>query len=138
MTAPTRNCNLEDVCPEIGYRATRVLAGWYAGRTMYVPTRSTGAHPIALLIGERNFERLVDAFPDTKIHIRTMSDDLLIYRDRKVAEAFASGLSIEEVAALINVTPRRARQLKAALTVNGLIDYTKVEEAPCDAPQTSL
>lgn len=128
MSAPSRNCNLEDLCPVIGYRATRVVAGWFAGRTMYVPTRTESTHPIAVLIGERNLERLVEAFPDTKIHIRTMTDDLLIYRDRRVAEAFVSGMSIDEVAALVCVTPRRVRQIKAALTMRGLIDYARLDD----------
>jgi hypothetical protein len=137
----TRNCNLEDVCGVLGYRATRILAGWYAGRYLRVP-RSMPApgHPLATLVGEQSLRRLVAEFGGSVMSIRSQADDLLIHRDRTVADAFARGDSVAEVARLCGVTHRRADQLKHALTANGMIDYARLdalgENPNLDTPRT--
>lgn len=124
---PNANCNLEDICAEIGYRATRILAGWYGGRNLSVPVKARETHPIAQLIGYSAFLRLVAAFPGEQIALRSIADDLTIHRHRQAADAFHEGKSVAEVAALIGVTTRHAQSLKTAMTANGLIDYSLVQ-----------
>ncbi len=122
-----RNCNLEDVCAVVGYRATRILAGWYAGRDLRVPFVVSERHPLRTLIGASAFSRLVRAFGGSSFSIRSQADDLLIYRDRVVADAFARNQTTAEVAQLCGVTTERARQLRRALTSNGMIDYALLD-----------
>lgn len=118
-----RNCNLEDVCGVLGYRATRILAGWYAGRDLRVPLAVTGRHPLSTLIGAPALARLVREFGGRSLSIRSQVDDMLIYRDRVVADAFARGSSVSDVAVLCGVSVARASQLRKALSANGMIDY---------------
>lgn len=123
-----RNCNLEDICSVIGYRSTRILAGWYAGRSINIPPTADENHPLVLLIGFPNLRRLVAAFPLTKMHIRSEADDRLVHRDRKCADACAAGMTVGQISLLLGVAERRVRQIRQALTENGLIDYAKLED----------
>lgn len=118
-----RNCNLEDVCSVVGYRATRIIAGWYAGRKLFVPTTVVDKHPLSTLIGAHALARLVAEFGGLSLAIRSQVDDLLIYRDRVVADQFACKATLVDVAAAAGVSVARARQLQKALTANGMIDY---------------
>lgn len=122
----SRNCNLEDVCVEIGYRSTRILAAWYGGRNLSVPLKARENHPIAQLIGYSAFLHLVAAFAGKQLAIRSIADDLVIHRHRHAADLFAAGKTVSDVATEIGVTRRYAQGLKTAMTANGLIDYAKL------------
>lgn len=118
-----RNCNLEDVCAVVGYRATRILAGWYAGRELKVPKVISAQHPLSTLIGAPALTRLVREFGGQTLSVRSQVDDMLIYRDRTVADAFARRMTLAQVAALCGISVARASQLRKALMANGMIDY---------------
>ena len=49
-----RQSSLEEVCDAIGYRATRVIAAWFAGRRFYVPLNRRQDHPLVQLLNHPN------------------------------------------------------------------------------------
>lgn len=130
MTRTARNCNLEDVGDAIGYRATRILAGWFAGRNLKVPFEARPTHPLNVLIGAAAFRLLVEEFGGWELWVRTKADDLAIHMDRQAADAFAHGMSPVQVAELLGLSRRRAEQLRKAMRENGMIDYALMDAEP--------
>lgn len=120
---PRLNSVLDDVACVIGYTPTRIMAAWWAGRTLYVPARVRPGHPLDVLLGRMAYMRLVRAFPEQYLSVPPLAEDMREIRDRQIADALARGEPDAAVAALHGITERRVRQIKLALTENGLLDF---------------
>lgn len=117
------NSVLDDVAPVIGYTPTRIMAAWWAGRTLYVPARVRPGHPLDVLLGRLAFQKLVRAFAEQYIHVPPLAEDMREIRDRQIADALARGESCADVAAQHGLSTRRVEQVRLALRENGLLDF---------------
>jgi hypothetical protein len=122
------NTNLDDIAAVIGYTPTRVIAGWFPNKNLYVPTQYRPGHPLEFLIGVSCLKRLVRAFAGQRIYVPTERQDRLVFRDREIAEAFTSGATDRVLADRYGLTLRRVEQLRRALTDNGIVDYSRLDE----------
>lgn len=127
-----RPSDLDDICSVIGYTATRVLTAWFGGRFVAVPKNADPDHPLAVLLGFSAFRALVEAFGSQGLRIPTAGDEWRYYRDRVVAERISEGVTIEQIAAEVNLTVRRVQLLRTDLIERGWIAY-----ASGDAPKFS-
>lgn len=116
---------LEDLCATVGYRATRVLLAWFAGRDLYVPSRVDLDHPLRWLLGLDVFARLVEAWAGCKLDLPHDREDERYVRDRTIAERFASGATVEAVSAEFGLTKRRVQVVRAELVDRGWIAYAE-------------
>ena len=117
--------DLDDLAPVIGYRATRVIAAWFAGRDLHTPARSWPGHPLAKLIGQPAFDALVREYPSERFRIPTNEDDDRCRRDRVVAERLVAGRSCVEIADELGLTVRRVEQLRFELVDQGVLEYAQ-------------
>lgn len=117
--------DLDDLAPVIGYRATRIIATWFAGRDLHAPVRCSVNHPLERLVGRSAFEALVREFPGERFTIPTHAKDDACRRERRVAEAFAAGKSCAEIAEQEGVTKRCIELLRADLAESGLLVYAQ-------------
>lgn len=124
-SAPVRTSSLEEVAPVIGYRATRMLAAWYAGKQLSIPSRATAGHPIADLIGHSAFAALVREFPGERICLPSERTDLAFYTMRRVAERLAQEWTPQCVADDLGITVRRVNQIRVSLVSLGWLKYAQ-------------
>lgn len=123
---PRLNSTLDDISHVAGYTATRIIAAWWAGRCLYIPSRVRPGHPLDVLAGRLAFQRLVRAYPEQYIHVPSLLEDQREVRDRQIADALARGDSDTSVAATHGLTARRIAQIRQALTESGLLDYSRL------------
>ena len=117
--------DLDDLAPVIGYRATRIIAAWFAGRRLWVPSRAAPGHPLAALMGLPALTAMVREFPGERLWVPTVHEDRRHHRDRAIAEQFASGWTADRVAGEHGVTVRRAEQIRCELVESGLLNYAQ-------------
>lgn len=115
--------DLDDLSPTIGYRATRILQGWFAGSRLHVPSRASPGHFLGRLIGRPAFEKLCDEFGGDRVYIPTHQQDDTHRRYRRIADLFAMGTTAHHVAAAVGLDVRRVRQIRAELAEIGVLEY---------------
>lgn len=125
MTRP--HSTLDDIAHVAGYTAARRIAAWLPARRIYIPTSARPGHPFELLIGRMAFTRLVRAYAGQFLSVPTQVEDQRDAREKAIAVALSDGASTADVAAAHGITERRARQIKAALTDSGLLDFARLE-----------
>ena len=117
--------DLDDLAPVIGYRATRIVAAWFAGRRLHVPVRPTLGHPLSRLLGVSAFEALVREFAADRLTIPTIEQDEIHQRNRVIAEQLAAGQSAAEVAETTGLTVRRVEQIRVDLVETGILEFAQ-------------
>lgn len=117
--------SLEDVCDAIGYRATRVIATWFAGRRFYVPLKAHSNHPLVQLLGVESFGELVEAYGGDWIEVPTPLEDQIFRRNREIAEQLAFGLTCGEIAERHGLTRRRVEQIRRDLVACRWLEYAQ-------------
>lgn len=117
----TPNTILEDIGAEIGFTATSALAGWYGGRKLYVPHQAVGGHPIAKVIGQRQFEVLVAAFGGADIFVPKDWHSRRLRRDRVVFDLLKKGASVPLIADKTGITATHVNNIRRALEDSGLL-----------------
>jgi hypothetical protein len=136
---PMRESTLEDVCDAVGYRATRVIATWFAGRRFYVPLHVRQDHPLVQLLGLEAFRELVEAYGGDWVEVPTANDDQVFRRNREIAEQLALGLTAGEVAERHGLTRRRVEQIRRELVTARWLEYAQRRSAAAapagDAPE---
>lgn len=115
--------DLDDIAPAVGYRATRIIAAWYAGRHLWVPTVADESHPLAVLLGMPALRALVRGFAGKRLRVPTEADERRYSRNRQIAQWFAMGWSVTRIARRAGVTPRRVEQIRVELVRNGWLKY---------------
>ena len=120
-----RQSSLEEVCDAIGYRATRVIAAWFAGRRFYVPLNSRQDHPLVQLLGLESFLELVEAYGGDWIEVPTSLEDQTFRRNREIAEQLAFGMTPGEIAERHGLTRRRVEQIRRELVADRWLEYAQ-------------
>jgi hypothetical protein len=115
--------NLDDVCAVVGYRATRILAAWFAGRNLFVPERTTETHPLGRLVGDSAFRALVASFGGQWVWVPSPSEDRRYFVERVMAEQMSEGMCDAEIAEFHLLSLKRVQQLRVELDESGWIDY---------------
>lgn len=115
--------NLDDIAGVIGYTATRQLAAWFSGRSIYVPRSARSDHPLARLIGLPALRSLVGEFACLQLAIPTEAEDDRWRRDRRIATLLVAGQDARSVAEEVGLTVRRVEQIRADLVDRGLLQY---------------
>lgn len=123
--ASVNTSDLDDLAPVIGYRATRVIVAWFAGRRLHVPAKAAPDHPLATLLGPTAFGALVRQFAGCRLLIPTEGDEMRYKRDRNVAELIAAGWALPRVADHVGLSVRRVEQIRAEVVRNGWLEYAK-------------
>jgi hypothetical protein len=114
---------LDDICTVIGYTPTRYLIAWFSGRQVYVPMTPDLSHPLRSVVGLAAFVSLVREFGGSSLKIPQETHDVQYRRDRHAAERLAAGASIAEVATELDVSVRRAEQIRSDLLDRGWLDF---------------
>lgn len=114
---------LEDLGPVIGYRATRILATFYAGHKLHVPARPDVGHPLETLLGRSAFVALVREFSTECLCIPSEQADNVLRNMRKVAQRFAWKWSSERIADDLGLSVRRVNQMRVELIALRWIEY---------------
>jgi hypothetical protein len=122
---PVNTSDLDDIAPVVGYRATRVIATWFAGRHLWVPTDADNGPGLALLIGLPALRALVREFGGKRLRVPTSADDRRLACRRDVAVAFANGVSPARIASDAGLTVRRVEQIRAELVRDGWLTYAQ-------------
>jgi hypothetical protein len=120
-----RKSDLDDVCPSIGYAATRMLQEWYAGRSLYIPLHASEGHPLALVIGEPALRALCRDWAGGILRVPSRFQAEVYRRERIVAEMLAQGRSLSEVATETGLTVRRVQQLQHVLRERGWVEFAE-------------
>lgn len=95
----------------IGEGALRVLQSFYANRRVYIPMAAEPTHPLAVLLGDVLFGRLVARFGGDTLELPGC---WLPEARRAIAIGMAAaGATMSEVAAELGVSLRRVRQILA-------------------------
>lgn len=116
---------LDDLAPVIGYRASRIIAAWFAGRKLHVPTQARVGHPLETLMGRSAFVALVNEFGASSVCVPTTDEDDRYRRNRLIAERFAAGATGADVAAELGLTIRRVEQIRVDLVALGWLLYAQ-------------
>nr|MBA4203221.1 hypothetical protein [Ralstonia sp.] len=114
---------LEETCAVIGYENTRLVAAWFAGRVLWVPASYRPEHPLVVLLGERAVRQLIEAYGGQRIGVPVSREDSRHRQDRAVAEMIAGGASVEAIAAFLELSVRRAEQIRSELEARGILAY---------------
>ena len=133
-----RQSSLEEVCDAIGYRATRVIAAWFAGRRFYVPLNSRQDHPLVQLLGLESFLELVEAYGGDWIEVPTSLEDQTFRRNREIAEQLAFGMTPGEIAERHGLTRRRVEQIRRELVADRWLEYAQRRSPNADRVLPSL
>jgi hypothetical protein len=120
-----RTSDLDDVCPSIGYAATRMLQEWYAGRSLYIPLHASEGHPLALVIGEAALRALCRDWAGGILRVPSRFQADVYRRERVVAEMLAAGRTLSEVAGEVGCTVRRVQQLQHVLRDRGWLEFAE-------------
>lgn len=125
-----RSTLLDDLAAVVGYSATCALCAWWGGRTLYVPARYSPAHPLARVIGPSALRRLVAEFGSEALSVPSDAGVAQYQRERRACEMYADGCTALEVAAALQVTERRAQQLRVELAERGWLEFVAGTDAP--------
>lgn len=123
LWSPVQASNLDDLAPVVGYTAARILAAWYAGRSLYVPALAREDHPLALLIGLPALRALCREYSGLQISIPSELEDDRFRRDRRIALLLLAGQTCAEVAEEMGLTRRRVEQIRADLIERRWLEY---------------
>jgi len=105
------NGMLEDLGAIMGTEAALRLIAVFGGGSLYVPNTPDATHPIALVVGQRPYLRLVDAYAGQSLSLPAGSEFLRLRRMRQVVRLLAEGVSTEELARRFGCDPRTIRNI---------------------------
>lgn len=111
FAASQRNTVLEDIAAEIGLRATVLLAAWWGGRNIVVPSIRPERSVIAQVIGEEAARRLSAAYSGEQIFIPRLNWFEEIRKARQVHNLRARGFESDEIAKLMVMTRREVEDM---------------------------
>jgi hypothetical protein len=114
------NGTLEDLGAVMGTEAALRLIAVFGGASLYVPTVVGSTHPILHVVGQRPFQRLVDAFGGETLCLPGGSEFFRLRRMRQVARLLADGTSVEDLARRFRYTPRTIRNIRHQIARMGL------------------
>lgn len=115
--------DLEPICKVIGYTATRKIAAWYGGQSLYVPLVAAADHPLVALIGMTAFNAMVSQWPGERFRIPDAQDDDRYRRDRVIAEMLTRGASCAAIGQLMGITTRRVETIRAEMEAEGFLQF---------------
>jgi hypothetical protein len=119
-----KNTTADDVAGLIGFSATLKLLAWCADKNtpmMYVPEKIPENHPISVLIGRRNAERLSSEFGSMQVYLGTMQSFENNFRDGLICRMLRMELPLLVIATTFGITRRRAQQLQKEFVAKGLV-----------------
>lgn len=119
---------MEEIGEAIGYTATNLLVDWFGGNNIRVPLTVESDHPIAQIIGEPAYRRLVKFMDERAL---TNRDRLLWIplgyarevdrRDRMIVALYVLGLPTKEIATIAGMTERHVQTVRVAAEERGLM-----------------
>ncbi len=127
--------DLDDIAPVIGYRATRIIAVWFGGSHLWVPTKATPGHRLGVLLGMPALRALVRAFGGKRLRVPTGSDERRYARNRQIALLIARGMPLTRIATRMGMTLRRVEQIRAELVREGWLQYAQGFAPGTDYPR---
>jgi len=111
IAASHRNTVLDDLAAEIGLRATVLLAAWWGGKNIVVPTTRPERSVIAKVIGEHAARRLSAAYAGEQIFIPRLNWFEEVRKARQVYNLRARGFGIDEIAQIMVLTRREVEDM---------------------------
>lgn len=125
----------EDLGSIIGFSNTLLLCATRGGQGIYIPNTATPGHPIAALIGESAFARLVEAFGGETFNLPALADFGRYQRIRRCAQMICEGKSLHTIARENGVTYNQVKNDRRTAERLGLIPlvFTGPTEVPSDA-----
>lgn len=115
------NGMMEDLGAELGYTAASTLAAWFAGMSLYIPAKFDEKHPIAKVIGNSAYKKLVEEYGGEILCLPDGRQEIIDRRDREIALALARGDTTEDVAKRTGLTQRRVQQIRVQLEATGIV-----------------
>jgi hypothetical protein len=112
---------VEDLGAVIGYTATAALVDWFGGGNLYVPFESTVDHPVARVIGEPAFKRLVKEWPGETLWLPLGYQREQDRRDRMIAVLLSQGLGSKEVASIAGMSERHVQAVRVRVEEMGVL-----------------
>jgi DNA-binding NarL/FixJ family response regulator len=119
------NTVLDDICVEIGYTATNVLAAWFGGDYLKVPAAVTEEHPLTKAIGAAAMRRLVSAWGGKRLWVPTGHWHSVEARDKRIAGLIVNGMAPGQIAEETGLSIRRVYQIKQRLEQTGLLEVVR-------------
>ncbi|QRM19710.1 hypothetical protein GBK02_10000 [Dechloromonas sp. TW-R-39-2] len=120
------------ICDVIGLPGTMAMCGFFgkAGQRVYIPTTAKPEHLLKKLVGEHDFNRLVDAFGGEYLEVPEV--DLSALRRAGIIYRLSNrGVPVHDIAHLVGAAPRSVKAIRAELRLEGftdLADTLQVEE----------
>lgn len=118
---------IEDLGAEIGYTATTALVDWFGGGYLFIPREANPSHPIAKVVGEAAFRRLVEMYRGKKDDNERMLWLPLGYqreidrRDRMIAALYHLGLGSKQIAGIAAMSERHVQAVRKRVEELGLL-----------------
>lgn len=112
IPASRSNTVLEDISAEIGLRATVLLAAWWGGKNIVVPTVRPERSVIAQIIGESATRRLSEVWGGEQLFIPRMTWLEEIRQARQVYNLRARGLTAHDISQIMLLTLREVEKLE--------------------------
>ena len=125
-----KNTLLDDICAEIGYTATTVMAAWYGGTLVRIPINAIPDHAIAKVLGEASFARLVRAFPGQDLFIPKNATHQRVVRWRQIRDLLLSGKDVRAVSEEVGITPRHVHNTRHKLEGMRLLPLILTKPSP--------
>lgn len=125
-----KNTLLDDISAEIGYTATTLMAAWHGGSVVHIPRNVVPGHPLATLLGEPAFARLVKAYPGNDLFIPKNSVLQRVVRWRTVRDMLLAGHNTRTVGEETGLTPRNVQKLRQKLEALGLLPVILTKPSP--------
>lgn len=129
----TKNSLLDDLCADIGYTATSILAAWFGGRRIWVPPTPVEAHAIARLIGMPAFRQLASNYGGTVIHIPKNAAYTRFSRWRAVCVMLSSGKGMPEIIERTGLSMRHIKTIRRFLEDSNILPMILTEPGTDDA-----
>jgi len=111
LQSSQRNTILEDLAAVIGLRATVLLAAWWGGKNIVIPTTRPETSVIAKVIGESAVRRLSEHWGGEQLFIPRLSWFEEVRRARQVYALRMRGMHDGEIAQIMCLTRREVEDL---------------------------
>jgi len=130
-----QNTILDDICAEIGFTATSVIAAWYGRNSspLYVPKSPDTPSHLQRLIGQSAYAQLVRAFGGTQIrNIPTNRIYTVYLRRRQVFDMLKEGIDIQSICAATDLSSVHVTTLRREFEDVGVLPLILKEPATND------
>ena len=97
---------LHELRDVVGPEAALKLAETYGGRTIYIPARPGGEHPISRLIGAEAAEKLAAMYGGVRLSIPKFDSVRKSLRNQEIIRERREGASVADLAARHGLTER--------------------------------